>query len=48
MYGSDEPVGQGAFSYEAIIQTVQEYFSTFSKEEQELFFIWNAVNFYNL
>jgi L-fuconolactonase len=48
MYGSDWPICQVASSYEAVTQTVQEYFSTFSKEEQELFFIWNAVNFYNL
>jgi len=53
MYGSDQPLSYRPLSaaarkYEKMTQIVQEYFSSFSKEERELFFVWNAVNFYNL
>jgi len=53
MYGSDRPLNHPSFSpaarkYEEMTRLIVEYFSTFSKEEGELFFVWNAVNFYNL
>jgi len=48
MYGSDWPVCLVAASYKKVLDIVQEYFSSFSKTEQELFFGGNAVRFYNL
>jgi L-fuconolactonase len=48
MYGSDWPVCLVAASYKQTLNIVQEYFFSFSKEEQELFFGGNAINFYNL
>jgi L-fuconolactonase len=48
MFGSDWPLRQAAVTYAAGAQLLHDYFSTFSREEQELFFVWNAVNFYNL
>ena len=48
MYGSDWPVCLVAASYEEVLDIVQEYFSSFSKSEQELFFGRNAIQFYNL
>ncbi|MDP4218185.1 MAG: amidohydrolase family protein, partial [Bacteroidota bacterium] len=48
MFGCDWPLRQAAAAYEAGTRLVQSYFSTFSRMEQELFYIWNAVNFYNL
>jgi L-fuconolactonase len=48
MYGSDWPVCLLAGSYEKMFSIVQNYFSSFSKDEQELFFGGNAIKFYNL
>ncbi len=49
MYGSDWPVCLvAAKSYNEVAQIVNEYFSTFSYEEQEAFFGGNAASFYNL
>jgi L-fuconolactonase len=48
MFGSDWPVCLVAGSYKNILNIVQEYFSSFSKEEQAAFFGGNAVKFYNL
>lgn len=48
MYGSDWPVCQLAATYEAQLGIVQEYFSSFSKTEQNQFFGDNAVRFYGL
>lgn len=48
MFGSDWPACQAGASYEEMTRIVLDYFSTFSREEQELFFVWNAINFYGL
>ena len=49
LFGSDWPVCLvAAASYEQVIGLVERYFSTFSKDEQELIFGKNAVTFYNL
>lgn len=48
MYGSDWPVCQVAASYDEVFNIVKEYFSSFSSEEQDLFFGKNATAFYNL
>jgi L-fuconolactonase len=48
MYGSDWPVCLVAASYKKVLDIVQEYFSSFSQAEQQLFFGRNAVRFYNL
>jgi L-fuconolactonase len=48
MYGSDWPVCLVAASYEEALNIVREYFSSFSKNEQDLFFGGNAVKFYNI
>ena len=48
MYGSDWPVCLVAASYEKVLSIVEEYFSSFSSSEQELFFGGNAIRFYNL
>lgn len=48
MFGSDWPVCLLAGSYEKMLQVVSDYFSAFSKEEQELFFGGNAMRFYKL
>jgi L-fuconolactonase len=48
MYGSDWPVCTLAAPYEAQFGLVKDYFSTFSKTEQAMFFGENAVRFYNL
>ena len=48
MYGSDWPVCLVAASYEDMMDIVKNYFSSFSKDEQEKFFGLNAVTFYNL
>ena len=48
MYGSDWPVCLIAASYEEMMDIVKNYFSSFSKDEQEKFFGLNAVTFYNL
>jgi L-fuconolactonase len=48
MYGSDWPVCLLAGSYENMFGIVKNYFSSFSKDEQELFFGKNATQFYHL
>ncbi len=48
MFGSDWPVCLVAASYEEMTSIVSEYFSSFTQNEQELFFGRNAINFYNL
>ncbi len=48
IYGSDWPVCLLAGSYEKIVDIVKKYFSSFSKNEQNLFFGCNATLFYNL
>lgn len=48
MYGSDWPVCLVASSYKKWLQTVKEYFSAYSVEDQEKIFIDNAIQFYNL
>lgn len=44
----DEPVCLLAASYEELVGIVSDYFSTFSKDEQDHFFALNAIHFYNL
>ena len=48
MYGSDWPVCLVASSYNKWIETVKEYFSSYSAEEQEKVFSGNAIKFYQL
>ena len=48
MFGSDWPVCLVAADYEKVLSISEEYFSSFSMEEQELFFGKNAMEFYNL
>lgn len=48
MFGSDWPVCLVAASYKEMLGIVEDYFSLFSKSEQEKFFGSNAIHFYNL
>jgi L-fuconolactonase len=48
MFGSDWPVCLIAASYAETVSIVSEYFSTFTREEQDQFFRKNAIQFYNL
>lgn len=48
MYGSDWPVCLLAASYAEAIAITEQYFSSFSKDEQALFYGGNAVAFYQL
>lgn len=48
MYGSDWPVCLVAASYDEVLGIVTDYFSSFSKHERDLFFGYNAIEFYNL
>ena len=48
LYGSDWPVCLLAASYQQTLSIVQDYFSSFSAEEQAAFFGGNAIKFYNL
>jgi len=48
MYGSDWPVCQLAASYQDVFGLVSDYFSSFSKSEQENIFGGNAIRFYRL
>jgi L-fuconolactonase len=48
MYGSDWPVCLVASSYSKWLQTIKNYFASYSAEEQEKVFSSNAVKFYNL
>lgn len=48
MFGSDWPVCLEAASYEEVVGIAGQYFSRFSKDEQEQFFATNANKFYKL
>lgn len=48
MYGSDWPVCLVAASYDDTLGIVKKYFTSFSVNEQQLFFGGNATQFYNL
>ena len=48
MFGSDWPVCLVAASYKEMLDIVKDYFSSFTKDEQDKFFGGNAINFYNL
>jgi L-fuconolactonase len=48
MFGSDWPVCLVAAGYEEVLNITMDYFSSFSKQEQELFYGGNAITFYNL
>ncbi|MFT2011282.1 amidohydrolase family protein [Pontibacter sp. 13R65] len=48
MYGSDWPVCLVAGAYEEMLGIVQDYFASYSKEEQAAFFGGNATTFYQL
>jgi len=48
MYGSDWPVCLVASSYKRWLQTVKDYFASYSAEEQEKVFSTNAMKFYQL
>ncbi|WP_207435784.1 amidohydrolase family protein [Sabulibacter ruber] len=48
LYGSDWPVCLVAGAYEEVLGIVEEYFTTFSRDEQALFFGGNATRFYGL
>jgi len=48
LFGSDWPVCLLAGSYERMLGVVQNYFGSFSKDEQQRFFGGNAIDFYKL
>ncbi|PRY11638.1 L-fuconolactonase [Pontibacter ummariensis] len=48
LYGSDWPVCLLAATYAEVLAIVQEYFSAFSRAEQDAVFGGNALQFYNL
>ena len=48
MFGSDWPVCLLGGSYSEVLGIVEDYFSSFSKSEQEKLFGANAIEFYNL
>lgn len=48
MFGSDWPVFLVAAKYEDVLRIVENYFSSFTIEEQSKFFGRNAIAFYNL
>ena len=48
MFGSDWPVSLVAGSYKEVVGICEDYFSTFSKDEQDKFFGLNAIDFYKL
>lgn len=48
MFGSDWPVCQVAASYEEVVGILEDYFSSYSKDEQEKVFLTNAREFYTL
>ncbi len=48
LFGSDWPVCLVASSYNKWLNTVKEYFASYSNEEQEKVFCKNAMHFYNL
>ena len=48
MYGSDWPVCLVAGGYDKMLGIVKNYFASYSKTEQDLFFGEKAMQFYNL
>lgn len=48
MFGSDWPVCLVAAEYAQVVNIAKNYFSTFSKSEQEMIFGMNATRFYKL
>lgn len=48
MFGSDWPVCLVAATYGQMMKIVKEYFSSFTQNEQDLFFGGNAILFYHL
>jgi len=48
LFGSDWPVSLLAANYHEVLGIVRDYFSSFSKEDQDKVFGRNAVEFYNL
>jgi L-fuconolactonase len=48
VFGSDWPVCLLAASYGEVLDLAEDYFSAFSKAEQDQFFTLNAANFYKL
>ena len=48
MFGSDWPVCTAAATYGEVINILKDYFSGFTKDEQDAFFGNNAIEFYNL
>ena len=48
MFGSDWPVCKVAATYEQVIGIIADYFSGFTKNEQNLIFGGNALRFYNI
>ena len=48
MFGSDWPMCLVSGSYQDVLNIVSNYFSSFSADDQKLFFGDNAINFYQL
>lgn len=48
MYGSDWPVCLCAASYSDVLNITKKYFSSFSANEQQMFFTNSAISFYHL
>jgi len=48
MFGSDWPVSLLAASYKQSCRIVENYFTKFSKEDQDKIWGGNAIKFYNL
>ena len=48
MFGSDWPVCMLAAKYNEVLQIVENYFTSFTPNEQDKFFGQNAIEFYNL
>lgn len=48
MFGSDWPVCLSAAGYKEVIESVEKFFSSYSREDKEKIFGGNAADFYNL
>jgi L-fuconolactonase len=48
VFGTDWPVCLVAASYKTIVTNMQQYFTTFSENEQQNFWGNNAIDFYNI
>jgi L-fuconolactonase len=48
MFGSDWPVSLSAAKYKEVVDLVEDFFSSYSKEDKEKIFGRNATEFYNL